>query len=66
MNYASSTFDLSYNIMRSMIFSSPDRISKLFLSNSLLLMQSNTTGTMHLYNVAAGGMGIVDAAIPKN
>ena len=52
--------------MRSTIFNSPDRINKLLLTNSLILMQSNSTGTMYLYSITALSMGIVDAAIPKN
>lgn len=66
INYSSSAFDFSYTIFRSTIYISSERINNLFVSNSIVLMQSNLTGTIYLYNLNIPSIGIVDAIIPKN
>jgi hypothetical protein len=66
MNYTSSTFDMTYNVSKFTIFTPNDAINKMFLMNSLALMQSTVNGTMYIYNSATYTVGTVDNLIPKN
>lgn len=59
-------FDATYTDFRTTIFSAPEPIHKMLVSNSLLLMQSNITGNMYFFNIYALSMGNVGGTIPKN
>lgn len=65
MNYTTSVFDLTYTITRTSILTASDLVDKMILLESSILMQSNTTGQMYLYNFAQSTVGIVSNLIPK-
>lgn len=66
MNYTTSTYQLVYSLTKSSVFNLTTTIDKMMILYSLLLMQSNSTGTIYFYDVASQKMGIVDNLIPKN
>lgn len=64
MNYTTSIFDMTYSINQISILNASSRINTFLLTNNILLMQSNSTGAMYLYNVGTSSLGTVKTNIP--
>lgn len=55
---------MTYVIKRTAIFTAVSPITKILYSSPIILMQSNSTGLMRIYNTVTKKMGNVNANIP--